>query len=436
MSGATTAAVYDVAIVGGGPAGCGAALAAAARGAHCLLIDRGPRLGGNVGNAFVHTICGLYLPVGDEDASGAPAYASPGLASRFARELAGCDAAGEVERAGKVYVLPTDPRRVARVFGEALAHTGDIELLLGTEVVGLTNETANGLHQLALSGPCSGAVLARFVIDTSGDANAAALLGADFELEDAARLQNPSYIVCLRGVEPGATQGFARMQNSVAVAGAARKGELPRGCESLVFRPGRHPGEAFVTLNLRKPDTFDPLDSTQRDALACSARADLDALVGFLRSEREGFENAKVAEFAERIGVREGRRVRGRERIEADHVLDGRKLPGEVARGCWPIELWHGHERASFEDVAGACSVPLDALISRSHARLGAAGRCLSASHEALGSLRVIGTALATGEAIGTAAAFAANADRALHEVEARLVRESIAAHADEALLA
>jgi hypothetical protein len=54
------------------------------------------------------------------------------------------------------------------------------------------------------------------------------------------------------------------------------------------------------------------------------------------------------------------------------------------------------------------------------------AGRCLSATHEALGALRVIGTALATGEAIGVAAALAADTDLALAEVAPGRVRQEI----------
>ncbi|HXV36143.1 MAG TPA: FAD-dependent oxidoreductase, partial [Myxococcota bacterium] len=135
-----------------------------------------------------------------------------------------------------------------------------------------------------------------------------------------------------------------------------------------------------------------------------------------------------------RVGVRETRRVQGLRELGALDVLAGRSDPDEIARSSWPLELWRDHRRAHFEYPSGACSIPLGALVSRSRPQLGMAGRCLSASHEALGALRVIGTALATGEAIGVAAALAADGGVALDSIAARAVREQILARADREL--
>ena len=120
--------------------------------------------------------------------------------------------------------------------------------------------------------------------------------------------------------------------------------------------------------------------------------------------------------------------------LEREDVLTGRRRDDEVALSSWPIELWEDHRRARFEHPAGPCSIPLGALVSRSHTGLGMAGRCLSASHEAHGALRVIGTALATGEAIGVAAANAAASGAALGEVDPAAVRARIRDDAEKPL--
>ena len=98
------AAPFDVAVVGGGMAGIAAGLAASERGARTLLIERASALGGNATGAFVHTICGLY-----ENGAATPRTVNPGLAERFAQGLAAAGGAGQPERAGRVWVLPTDP---------------------------------------------------------------------------------------------------------------------------------------------------------------------------------------------------------------------------------------------------------------------------------------------------------------------------------------
>ena len=100
---------FDVAVVGGGIAGIAAAIAAADRGAHTLLLERAGALGGNVSQALVHTLCGLYLAAESGDAI----PANPGFPERFAAILRNAGAAGDPERAGRVWVLPTDPPRVA-----------------------------------------------------------------------------------------------------------------------------------------------------------------------------------------------------------------------------------------------------------------------------------------------------------------------------------
>jgi hypothetical protein len=114
--------------------------------------------------------------------------------------------------------------------------------------------------------------------------------------------------------------------------------------------------------------------------------------------------------------------------LTREDVLAGRRQSDEVALSTWPIELWSDWRRPHLAYPEAPCSIPLGALVSRSHPRLGVAGRCLSASHEALGALRVIGTALATGQAVGVASALAARAGVGFDAIAAADVRHHIVA--------
>jgi hypothetical protein len=195
-----------------------------------------------------------------------------------------------------------------------------------------------------------------------------------------------------------------------------------------LVRPGQEAGEAYLTLTLpRLPGRpFDPLNEDYLDSLHAQARVWAAAIVAFLRETRPSFAHCRLADFPRRVGVREGRRLRGQVVVERDDVLQGRRRDDEVALSSWPIELWDDHRRARFEYPEGPCGIPLGALVSASHPQLGAAGRCLSATHEALGALRVIGTALATGEAVGVAAALAVDGETALANVPPEKVRVAL----------
>ncbi len=403
---------FDVAVVGGGPAGFAAALGAARAGARTLLLEREGRLGGNATQALVHTICGLYR---NDEERAIPAHV--GLPVRVAAALERLGGAGPPTAAGRVFYLPMQPAAFGALAHDCCERASGLELRTGTALTGLRLGES---PELVFVGPQGESrAVAHSVVDASGDAAAAALAGADSEATPPARLQRASYIVRLDGVTEAGLAGFARLQLTAGVARAASRGELPAECASVVAREGGCPGSLFLTLTLPplagRP--FAPLDADYVAEQSTHARTLAATIVDFLRATREGFAAAGVADWPARIGIRETRRALGRVVLERDDVLEGRRRDDEVAVSSWPIELWEDHRRARFEHPEGPCSVPLGALVSRSHPNLGMAGRCLSASHEAHGALRVIGTALATGEAIGVAAALAADARSALADV-------------------
>jgi len=418
---------FDVAVVGGGSAGVAAAVSAARSGARTLLVERSDILGGNVGNAFVHSICGLYRPVDEGEAR----HAHPGFPQQFSEGLRAAGAAGSAERAGKVYVLPIQPPGFAEFAAKLCAGTRGLEVRMRCEVVAAALAVDLAVPQ-AFSVSSERGAEARFtasvLVDASGDASLGSLGGAEVSAAGPDELQLPSLIFRMGGVDTSELNGFARLRLSHAIAGAVRSQQLPDGCESVLVRPGAAADEVYVTLNVPRPEgaPYAPLDPLQLAALEQRARASAARVAEFLCRTRPAFAGSRIVAWPRRIGVRETRRLDGLVVLSRSDVLAGRAHVDEVAVSTWPIELWHDHRRAQFEYPLGPCSIPLGALVSRSHPRLGMAGRCLSATHEALGALRVVGTALATGEAVGIAAALAADAGIALGATPAHEVRRKI----------
>lgn len=427
------APAFDVAVVGGGTAGVAAAVSASRMGARTLLVERSEVLGGNAANAQVHTICGLYLPAAG-DGGGEPVHANPGFPRSFAAGLARAGAAGDPVWSGRVAVLPTEPAGLAAYAAEQAAEQAAPArgLTCWSPCSLVSAELKESESMLGFAG--RGGVRARVLVDASGDGALGAAAGAELSMSEPGELQNPSYIFRMGGVARSSLEGTGRMQLSHAIASATRSGELPGTCESVTVRPGLAAGDAWVTLNIPPLEGRDytPLDDAYRGALEASARKAAEQLEEFLRTTRPGFQAAQITGWPRRIGVRETRRLRGILEVSREDVLEGRRREDEVAVSTWPIELWRDHRRAHFEYGKGACGIPLGALVSRSHPNLGMAGRCISATHEALGSLRVIGTALATGEAIGVAAALAADSGEFLSSIAASEVRRHITRLAED----
>lgn len=415
---------FDVTVIGGGAAGLAAGITAARCGVRTLLLEREDILGGNMTLALVHTICGLYEP----DTSSARPL-NPGFPAAFAEWLRKHDLAAPPENVGRVFVLPTYPHRLADPLETLCRGTPNLTLRTQSRFRTADFEPQYVKVTREPSGGGSPAVdRTALLVDTSGDAVSVGE-GSEARVAEPARLQIPSLIFMVEGIERPLTEGYGGLAITRDVARAAGKEDLPADADSILVRPGGREGTAYITLNVPRPENvdFDPLDSDQVRSLEARARDHARAIVAFLRRNREGFENCSITRWPRRLGIRETRRLRTRYTLTREDLIAGRSFEDGVARSGWPVELWHDHRGASFEYSDGPADVPLRALIARSHPRLGAAGRCMGATHEALGALRVIGTALATGEALGAAAALAADRSTTLAGVEAMAVRERLA---------
>jgi hypothetical protein len=394
---------YDVVVVGGGAAGLAAAVAAARSGARTALIERYGFLGGMATAGMVSTICGLY----QTSPSGPPELVNTGFAETFARRLATMPGCGDPLRRGRTFVLPYTPFAFACLADELTASATNLDVYLHAYLVGVETR-ANRIEALRIATwERLLELTARAVVDTSGDAVVAHEAGAATETAPVSERQLPSLVFVLQHVDTDALGPGPRVALLRALVAAEREGRLPKGASNLTLAPSRQAGEVVCKLTL--------------SGIAEELRAGRDFLT---MAEQEGrrralavtellktmppFARAFVSHAAPQVGVRESRRLIGRYQLTREDVVSGRRFEDAVARASWPIELWEeGRLGATYEYLADGqyYEIPLRCLQARDVENLFVAGRCMSASHEALGSARVIGTCLATGEAVGMTAA-------------------------------
>ena len=394
---------YDVVVVGGGAAGLAAAVAAGSAGARTALVERYGFLGGMATAGMVSTICGLY----HGSPSGSPEPLNEGFAETFARRLAIMPGCQKPVRRGRTFVLPYTPFAFACVADELVASTPEVDVYLHAYLGGV--DAAHGrIGALRISTwERTVELRAAVVADTSGDGVVARQAGATTETAPLSDRQLPALVFVLQHADTEALGAGARLALLRTVVAAERDGLLPKGASNLTLGLSSQPGEvigklalAGVTDDLAEPRDF--LTAAEQEG-----RRRVLAVTEFLKT-LPAFGRAFVSHVAAQVGVRESRRVVGRYQLTRDDVLSGRKFDDAVARASWPIELWEtGRLGASYEylEDGQTYDIPLRSLQARDVDNLFMAGRCMSATHEALGSARVIGTCLATGEAVGRAAA-------------------------------
>ncbi|MGE5587983.1 MAG: FAD-dependent oxidoreductase [Clostridia bacterium] len=453
----------DVAVIGGGPAGIAAAIAAARLGVRVILVERYGFLGGM-------STAALVTPMMTFSAGGRPVIA--GVAQELIErliEMGGSpghvpDPVGFVDT-----VTPVDPEAMKCAAEEMVVESG-AEVLYHCLATGVTKETAVEGKEAALKagekeeggaprpaartrvtsvevsskgGPLS--VVARQFVDCTGDADIVCLAGGAWRAgrDDDGLTQPGTLFVRMAGVDlskvaayiaehpedfvvrPLAGGGGGRRLAYLGACGFFSKveqarlaGEFPVERDRVLFFAGVHPGEVFVNMT-RVPScgtfTVESLSSAE-----LQGRRQARAVVEFLRARIPGFEHAYVVQTGAQVGFRETRRVVGEYVLSEDDILSGREFVDGIARGAFPIDIHSpdGHGLVAKRIDGGVSySIPYRSLVPAELDGVLVAGRCISTTHEAHASTRVMPTCFATGQAAGTAAALAV-----LHGTEPRRV--------------
>ncbi|MFP5349326.1 MAG: FAD-dependent oxidoreductase [Gammaproteobacteria bacterium] len=443
---ARLAAETDVLVVGGGPAGMGAALGAAAAGAKVIVAERYSYFGGNATAALVMPLMSFHTqhppaePTVDADLL-LPADHGPGdpiiagvVAQLLERLVKAGGALPPTLHTG--YVVPFDPELFKLVALEMIDEAGVRFLFhaLATDVIGDTR--VEGVVFETKSGPL--VIRARSIIDCTGDGDIAARAGARYEIgrPDDGLVQPMTLMFRMVEFEreafaayvqehPDQWRGVHGLWDLIRRAQASGELSLPR--EDLLFFATPHPRE--VSVNSTRVTKVLGTDVWDLSYAEWHSRRQLRAIVEFLKRYVPGFARAYVAQSGAHIGVRETRRIIGDYVLTRDDVLAVRKFDDVVARCSYPIDIHNPRGSGTVLrrlPPGEAYDIPLRCLLPAGVDGLLVAGRCISGTHEAHSSYRVMPVAMALGQAAGVCAALGARAKQMPRAVPHTAVQQEL----------
>jgi hypothetical protein len=225
--------------------------------------------------------------------------------------------------------------------------------------------------------------------------------------------------------------GLGLLAEKIRAAYESRSHDLTRAAGAVI--PTMREGEIVGAMTRVAKSSGDPPDGTDVFELTeaeMKGRAIAEESARFLVDEMPGFASAFLQDTAVTVGIRETRHAIGDHVLSFDEAISCTKFADGVAASSWPFEFHtQGAEtRWEFLPDGDWFEIPLRSLIARDMANLLVAGRCVSATHEALASSRVTGTCMAIGEAAGSAAGMCVAEQRTPREIDGEKLRAELVA--------
>jgi succinate dehydrogenase/fumarate reductase flavoprotein subunit len=454
---------YDVIVVGGGTGGIMAAIAAGRDGARTLLIEQYGFLGGT---ATAGGLCNMasFFYKDEQVIKGQP--------QEFMDRLVAMGGATPHLRALKSY----GSGYYASLYNRELFKTLALEMVLeaGTDIlfhsllVNVVTEDKHVKGVVVENKSGSQTYLADVVIDCTGDADVAYHAGAECVMGDGDGVIQPgSLMFDMANVDIDKLHGYVmatlddydvkteqipvdkpipkNLQQRQFVAqgfykvfrGKVLSGEVYSAKESILFTTTALPG--VISLNSTRVH-FDPTDAAQRTKAVIDGRKQAQSIANFLIANIPGFENAYFADSGIDVGFRESRHIVGEYTMQAEDVRRGRRFDDVIARYGFPVDI-HKETKGSWYDVQDrrdrtvegmwienddAYDLPYRCLIPKRINGLIVVGRCISVSHVAHGSTRLMPLVMAEGQAAGIAAKLAVDSGVDVRAIDIKTLQKCL----------
>lgn len=399
---------YEVVVVGGGPAGIAAALAAGRNGKSTLLIERYGFLGGAGTAAGLSTFCGLHANVGGEHRQVIHGVCDD-ILDRL-RHMNGLnDPHLSVQKRIQAQAYDISAYKIAC---DQLLLEAKVTLLYHAFAVDVVRRSEREIDALIVETKFGRrAVVGQMFIDCSGDGDLAAWMNVPYEVGDGqGNMLYPTTMFRINSVDWDTAGRAWELLPRLMEEAEARGHRFPR--KQPILRPQRDPVEWRANLTqVRNPDgsPVSGIDAWQLTWGEIEGRRQCWETFTFIRDNLPGFGKSYIVEIAPQIGIRETRRVTAAYMVSEDDILGCADFEDSIGVNGWPVEAhvsgdvvfkWQQQER-------GFNQLPYRMLLPKGVNNLLVAGRCAGMTHEGQSSARVTGPCFVMGQAAGTAAAMA-----------------------------
>lgn len=390
---------YDVIVAGGGPSGVCAAVAAARLGVKVALVERYGVLGGNLTTGHVGPILGSV---------------GKGTMRDELMEKLGVRFNDMIGETGLVH----DPENAKRAIADFVANEENITVYMQTVIADAIVERGSVQGILISGREGLRALKAKISIDATGVGDVAYFSGATFNegrLQDGLMqpvtleftingIDESRGIACIGDVDDVQYKGERFLDYTARLAAA---GYLPEHLSAIRLHRSNFPGERRV--NTTQLHGIDPTKTSELFRAEVELRKQIDQIVTFLRQYIDGYENCRVTGSATTLGIRESRRVKGLYEMQREDVVSGRKFKDVVVHDAnFIVDIHNPTGAGQAEDeiqYAKPYDLPYRSFVPVDINGLLISGRCISGTHDAHASYRVMSICMAMGQAIGTAAA-------------------------------